>query len=466
MCVSPLHILNKTRIYSEGFSTPFLDVPCGHCSDCEQRKKDDWMVRAIVEYKRCKKQCGFVWFPTLTYSNENLPIWFDKDFSCPCFQKEHFVSFRNKLRVYLSREGIDLTGDYTMRYFYCCEYGGEKGRPHLHALLFVPKYVPMALFKKLVRKSWIYGQVRYSPSGDSVNDARGIRYAMKYLSKDMHWFKIYGIDEYLDKLKAKAMEDNSLLKKDYAKYHAFLRVLPHHCQSLGFGSDIELTDYDFIEDKIKSCELGLYDTIYSYKIPSYYKRKFLYDYDKVNQLYRLNERGRNVALKRFPKLVDSLDMFLQTVIYSDDIESKIDFLKLDRNILPNYQSYLCLKSFDTHDIALFSLVYRYRSLSENLISEYNDLNEDSFIKLMSDNAYFYYCKQLDDKINLNPLPINYVNSKNRIEYKGYNDTNCYRTFHNGLSFIEMINKEFSIFLKKRYESDLEKSQSQKFKVYV
>ena len=247
MCLSPISIYNRSRRFRIGVDKPMLQVPCGHCEECQKRKSDDWFVRSCAEYQRVVKSGGFVWFPTLTYRNEDLPIWVDDEFhfTCPVFDKSHFVSFRNKLRVYLKRAGYNFTGKNTIRFIYVTEYGEKRGRSHLHCELFVPLFVPFDLFKKLVQKAWIYGQVRYSPLGMTVNSVKGLRYSMKYIHKDLLWYDKYHVDNYINLLKSKIrFSDKDSDQEEYYKnkLKLFKSHLPHHCHSMGFGSSMNVTD--------------------------------------------------------------------------------------------------------------------------------------------------------------------------------------------------------------------------------
>lgn len=80
-------------------------------------RKDEWKTRLILEGKM-HEQASFV---TLTYSQEHLP----RDYS---LSKHHAQTWLKRLRFRL--------GETRIRYFLCGEYGGEKLRPHYHAIIF------------------------------------------------------------------------------------------------------------------------------------------------------------------------------------------------------------------------------------------------------------------------------------------------------------------------------------------
>lgn len=92
-------------------------IPCGQCIGCRLMRKDEWKSRIILEGKM--HECAS--FVTLTYDQEHLP----EDYS---LSKHHAQTWVKRLRKVL--------GELRIRYFLCGEYGGEKLRPHYHAIIF------------------------------------------------------------------------------------------------------------------------------------------------------------------------------------------------------------------------------------------------------------------------------------------------------------------------------------------
>lgn len=92
-------------------------IPCGQCIGCRLMRKDEWKTRILLEGKM--HECAS--FVTLTYGQEHLPA----DYS---LSKEHAQKWIKRLRFTL--------GETRIRYFLCGEYGGEKLRPHYHAIVF------------------------------------------------------------------------------------------------------------------------------------------------------------------------------------------------------------------------------------------------------------------------------------------------------------------------------------------
>lgn len=283
MCTSPITIKNRSRRYVDGVSKMFFHVPCGHCKECMKAQQDEWFVRAFFEYLRCKNAGGHVFFPTFSYNKEHLPHYDDDvmDYHIPCFSYKDILSFRNKLRVYLTREGYDAKG---LRFIIASEFGGKKGRPHYHGLFFVPFDIRKDKFLELCRKAWINGFVMVSKKGLEIQSIKGIQYATKYCSKEQHWTKKYGVNKYIIGLKDRISQGDSeaeLILQDFRK------CLPKHYQSVGFGMqlvDILSKDYD----SLINCEIDLSkfgfvtSNKFKFPIPRYIRRKILFDKDEYN----------------------------------------------------------------------------------------------------------------------------------------------------------------------------------------
>jgi len=92
-----------------------LDIPCGQCIGCRERRASDWELRIMHEAQQWKENC----FITLTYKRDALPRNGSLDYKdLQLFMK----------RLYKHNGGI--------RYYAIGEYGPETNRPHYHACLF------------------------------------------------------------------------------------------------------------------------------------------------------------------------------------------------------------------------------------------------------------------------------------------------------------------------------------------
>lgn len=70
MCVSPVQLTReilgrKAKVH----------VPCGVCAECVKDNQNSYVIRAIEE----QAKRGSLWFVTLTYANDNVPVAFDAD---------------------------------------------------------------------------------------------------------------------------------------------------------------------------------------------------------------------------------------------------------------------------------------------------------------------------------------------------------------------------------------------------
>lgn len=73
MCTRPLHLYFKPNAWQEthGYKTSYpMDVPCGHCCECLQRRQNGVMARIYNEAINLSK----IYLVTLTYKNEKLPL--------------------------------------------------------------------------------------------------------------------------------------------------------------------------------------------------------------------------------------------------------------------------------------------------------------------------------------------------------------------------------------------------------
>lgn len=92
-----------------------LQLPCGHCESCIEKRTRSWAVRCVLEAAQYENNC----FLTLTYSDGCLP----KGGLC----KSDLQKFIRRLRDSV---------DHPIRYFACGEYGEHTYRPHYHLIVF------------------------------------------------------------------------------------------------------------------------------------------------------------------------------------------------------------------------------------------------------------------------------------------------------------------------------------------
>lgn len=106
--------------YKDGFY-----YPCGKCDFCMKARAREWAFRLESE--------GFdkhVYNCLLTYEDSSLPMYKGK----PSLNRTHIQDFLKRFRYYIQKHY-----NVKIRFFLCGEYGGLKGRPHYHMILFSPK---------------------------------------------------------------------------------------------------------------------------------------------------------------------------------------------------------------------------------------------------------------------------------------------------------------------------------------
>lgn len=93
-----------------------IDIPCGQCIGCRERRASDWELRIMHEAKNYTQNC----FITLTYKRDALPRNGSLDYT--------------DLQKFMKRTNYHSGGG--LRYYSIGEYGPVNNRPHYHACLF------------------------------------------------------------------------------------------------------------------------------------------------------------------------------------------------------------------------------------------------------------------------------------------------------------------------------------------
>ena len=176
--------IDRFNVFNEktGETFPmFIQVPCGKCVLCRDKKAREWSFRATCENVFSE---SIPLFLTLTYNNENLP--------------KHGV-FKEEVQLFLKRLRISLDRlhyKHNLRYFACAEYGSKSKRPHYHMLIW--NFPREGSFRNIwnvthfIEKCWskIAGydgkKPVYSPLGYVYTlpcDKGAISYVMKYMRK-------------------------------------------------------------------------------------------------------------------------------------------------------------------------------------------------------------------------------------------------------------------------------------------
>lgn len=135
MCISPVRIRNPNKGCTAELlrkttdcESTYINVPCGVCCECIAKKQSD-----LVQRVRVLSLDHFIFFYTLTYNNESLPVYrCSTGFSIP-YADHHDISCMFK------RIRKDNLFGYPFLYLSVSERGKERSRPHFHGLIFIPK---------------------------------------------------------------------------------------------------------------------------------------------------------------------------------------------------------------------------------------------------------------------------------------------------------------------------------------
>lgn len=443
MCCSPIRIKNPSRRYREGIDKMFFTVPCGQCEECRKRIEDDWFVRSFFEFKRIQNCKGMVFFPTLTYNDENLPHWIDEelDYTIPCFSWYDIKSFRDKLRVYLKREGYDAR---SLRFFIVSEFGGKRGRPHYHALLFCPFQISIEKMLYILRKAWTFGFVGVPKKGLQVQSVGALQYCMKYISKRSRWENEYNVLEYLDLLKKS-------VKNEYTDVilSEFRKCMPRHYQSTNFGSkliDILYNDNDMLcSSEIDLSRFGfITKNRFKFKIPRYILNRVLKDTDVFNtkvSSFKYQEIFIDKIMRDFQMNLDNWS-FIESY---QKFSAYCSPLNLPKCSIDDMWNSLRFVSDKLPELVVYNRVYKDVPIEKSELP-FVDKN------FLMDNALNFLFNQTFNYDT--PLPDAYVASFRLSECKDLNDCNdkkftfgnldCFAYFDVALKIIYDINRMLSI----------------------
>lgn len=194
-CFSPIGVKHLHKIYK----TLTVDlVPCGKCPACINNRLNDWVFRVQQESDWSINS----YFVTLTYNDENLPDFVNKD-----DVQKFFKRLRQNCKPPKSRKYPDSNFP-PLKYFLTSEYGSQFYRPHYHAILM--NVIPLSDGESphdVIERSWNKGFVSVFPTTSGR-----IRYVLKYMFKD---------PSYPDALKDSifSLKSNGLGKKFLNEYN-------------------------------------------------------------------------------------------------------------------------------------------------------------------------------------------------------------------------------------------------------
>ena len=289
MCTSPLIVSNNSPYKVYDISPKKYQVPCGKCLECRSLVQNDWCIRLSYEINMFYRNGGIGVFLTFTYNDDNLPVF--APLNQPCFRHDDVLKFLDRINLYMQR----TYGAYMYKYFFCSEYGKNTQRPHYHGLFLLKHGVDWFSFVEKCRELWsehgfmfpkFDGHQYVDNDGLCVsptlqNGAASANYVSKYITKDMSFYNIPSIADYLDK-RNKSFDISYEKRKELIK-----RCLPKHWQSKGIGlsqlEQLNLFDSDSVRSALKN---GVFEPLSGKVVPlsSYLVNKLMYKSVKSNRI--------------------------------------------------------------------------------------------------------------------------------------------------------------------------------------
>lgn len=313
MCYSTLRIENNSRQFDLRKDRVFLNVPCGKCGECRQKRQDEVTARLYYQFLETEKtfvpgfhyfspdgsvtihEHGYVYFESFTYNDEMVP-WCH---GIKCFNPAHYRYFMVNLRNQLKREGFPKG---SIKVYWCSEYGGDTFRPHYHALFFVTAPITPEKLEEMLQFNWCeisdrnkatskrisYGwtdianpySLKHTEPYQLVCDSIAVLgYVGQYIGKDIEF------EQVLSKQKNSSYDGLPISEEEYKIMKPFTR------QSNGIGECIK----DCLTiDELMDGRMSIPDKLQGTKsiaLPLYIDRKVFYDYNPEDKCFRLTDIG-------------------------------------------------------------------------------------------------------------------------------------------------------------------------------
>ena len=204
MCLNPISITREIagRKYTQV-------VPCGKCIQCKTKDQGEYVQRCM----NAANEDGQVWFVTLTYNNDNVPVnyrledpskLFDSDGEIieDCLDssvleydedtgemtaKHRYLSLdREDLKKWKKRVKIRYERKFKkkleLKYIICGEYGPRTHRPHYHGMFFGLDKDAARMLEDDWNKNCGFTCFKYIPTF-SVDGSNQVEKVAKYCSK-------------------------------------------------------------------------------------------------------------------------------------------------------------------------------------------------------------------------------------------------------------------------------------------
>lgn len=347
MCISPIKIKNANVRNGKIYRSPlragspmslkdctcqYIEVPCGHCCECIQKRQND-----IVQRVQMESLNSYLYFCTLTYDNEHIP---------------NLVTSKGEVFTYASVDDLQKClkrvrkyFPVPFRFFACSERGSKRLRPHWHVLIFVPKKDTDTPETPFIYESWLFENfrkywainigTRKIPIYETLYKYKRSIYNGKLSATfDLHFVQpkpddvCTNVAFYVSKYMCK-YDDNKLrikIKNQYDSQEAHDIIETIKCRSIrsvAFGSKIytgkvgqRIDESKEISLYIKDCirrskEYNIqfptffyYDNTHSYPLSTYLKRKFMSMEDALHWYFNSQETDIDTIVYHTDKKLD------------------------------------------------------------------------------------------------------------------------------------------------------------------
>lgn len=346
MCVSPIHIKNKSLDRRVMVDRLYNYVPCGHCVECDGSRQNGYFTRAFYHWKDITAKGGVTYYYTLTYDEKHVPRWK----GVTVFSKHDVKKWLKDMTYWMPCE---------FDYFLVGEYGTDDRythRPHYHVLIYCKHNITFEQINDVVSRTWFYGRVEEGRFNHGVvTDVRAIKYCAKYVTKDM------SISELLIKkgLTKEDIDEFILSQKESSRS---LSLYNFHYQSVGFGECI--CDFVSTSDLVRGYFVrpDINGLTQRYLIPLYIYRKKCYKTFvncNGNVCYRLNAYGIRIKyLKLKKQLAEQTQLF---DILLKKAEQYFDKSEIAVRKFIRFDNFIKLWNLTVHNserLAKYKLLYR------------------------------------------------------------------------------------------------------------
>lgn len=302
----------------------FLQVPCGKCPLCLEKKSQQWSFRCLCEALTSKEPSYFV---TLTYNDAHLPV--------NGVDPRAIQLFFKRLRIQLDRNKIE----HNIRYVAVSEYGSKSGRPHYHISLFNYPSAGRTITTILheIERAWSVPTGKYNRDGSPVTESIGFAYCVPIIKGGINY-----VIKYMTKSPYQPNDKNPVFmltsRKNGGIGSAYAESLRPHYQQ--FPDDVQISVKDIYSGKIVTQSL-----------PAYFKQKYFPSVSdclptEFSRVYRLANYWFNFA--RDYALTNHLDIKFTYPIEFTSLTNQLRNARLYTRDNPKYFLESDVKRFFLH----------------------------------------------------------------------------------------------------------------------